>query len=436
MWRTTTLLTREHSVSLYNDREAVILVGTVVREPQERLKNTKLTVAAETLTLSSGRAVSVSGSFLVFAPRFSRYQYGQRLRIEGKLQSPQEFAEFDYPAYLAKDSIYSVMYRASIEELSGGGGNLLLRTLFSFRQKTEASIGNILPAPQSALLRAILLGDEGEMTQELKAALNRTGLRHIVAISGMNITLIAGILMRFFLRVGLWRHHAFWFAVGGVALFVLFVGAPATAVRAGIMGGLYLLAEREGRRYSGISAVVGAAAIMAFVQPHVLRWDIGFQLSFLAVLGLFLFTEYFQRIFSFLPKEFELRNIAAMTTSASLPTVPVLVASFHQVPLIGIFTNLLVLPWLAITTIAGFFAAWIGIFVPSLGQIVAAPLFVPTTILLWAAETFQSFPVATFSFSGTFGWTLTALYFLALIFFARFAARRIPKPIDLARDLP
>src|SRR3989344_5950070 len=106
--------------------------------------------------------------------------------------------------------------------------------LFNMRQRLDRSVMSVLPFREAGDLKAILFGDEGAMSEDFKTKLNQAGLRHIVAISGMNITLIASILMTAFLKMGLWRRHAFSLATAAIFLFVLMIGAPASAMRAAI----------------------------------------------------------------------------------------------------------------------------------------------------------------------------------------------------------
>ena len=134
-----------------------------------------------------------------------------------------------------------------IELLGRGFGNPVMNALFSFKNKFKEIARNFVSPPEVGILEALVFGDEGKISQEWKDKLNLTGTRHIVAVSGMNITIIASLILSFILSLGLWRRQAFYLTIFLLILFILMIGAPASAVRAGIMAAVLMLAQRFGR---------------------------------------------------------------------------------------------------------------------------------------------------------------------------------------------
>jgi competence protein ComEC len=146
-----------------------------------------------------------------------------------------------------------------------------------------------MPVQESSLLSGILLGIDQEIPEFLKSAYRTTGTVHIIAISGFNIALITGLVIRFFRRV-FKPALAGILAVGAILFYTLMVGAEPSVVRAAIMGSLSIPAYYIGRRIIGVNTLTIAAAIMLLLNP-LLFWDLGFQLSFLATLGLMVLAD-------------------------------------------------------------------------------------------------------------------------------------------------
>jgi competence protein ComEC len=137
---------------------------------------------------------------------------------------------------------------------------------------------------------------EGGIPEPVRQAFNDTGTSHIIAISGFNFAIVAGLFVGFFgWLLGRWRGMLAAFL--GIALYAVLAGASAGVVRAAIMGGLGVFAVQIGRRQVGLNSLVFVAALMALANPHVL-WDVGFQLSFMATLGLILYADPLSRGFT------------------------------------------------------------------------------------------------------------------------------------------
>ena len=399
--------------------EKIEVVGTIVKYPDIRLDGVRYTAQLQ----DASRA-----RILVFAQRQPQFSYGDVISVRGKLQAPQPQNGFDYNAFLAKDGIVATLSAGEISKV-GERGTIIGRALTGIRAKTEHTIDAILPQQDAALLGALLLGNDGTMTENFKDALNRAGLRHIVAVSGMNITIIVGLLSAFFISLGIRRKLSFIVTVIVIVLFVGLIGAPASAVRAAIMGLLIGVAPIIGRQSSGLRILICAAALMAFLSPLALRADLGFQLSFLAMLGIVLFAMPLTKLFFFLPKTFGLRTIVPMTFAAQLTTLPLLVSAFGRISLVAPLTNLLVLPLLPYATVIGFVVVSLAaVFAPlgSLAAVVIQPYLVFTRFVAEQASTFR--------FAAWEGLRAGSTFFIAWMVAIVFVAWRIARtkkwPID------
>ena len=242
---------------------------------------------------------------LVTAGKFPKYNYGDEIKMTGKLGLAPVYDDFNYRDFLAVKGIYGVMFRPQIEVVEEGADKNFFEFSFSksllFKQKLRNVISSELSPPQSTLLAALLLGDQGQMPTELKQQLNITGLRHITAISGQHIVIITNMLMAFLLAVGLWKKQAVLISFLLMIFFILLTGAESSAVRSGIMGSMMFLGKLLGRMNVAFRSLVFAAATMLFFNPLLLLHDVGFELSFLAVLGIIVANSFFQNVFHFVP---------------------------------------------------------------------------------------------------------------------------------------
>jgi len=170
--------------------------------------------------------------------------------------------------------------------------------------------------------------------------------------------------MALLISLGLFRQQAFYFAIILIALFIIMTGLQSSAIRAGIMGGLFLTAQHLGRKNLSSRAIVFAAAIMLIQNPLLLRLDVGFQLSFLAMLGIIYLSPIFQKY---------LGNILAMTISAQIFTLPILIYNFGYLSLVAPITNVLIVPFLPFLMGLGFAFALVGTVFQSLGWIISLP---------------------------------------------------------------
>lgn len=397
----------------YNDfEEKITLVGIVSAEPDIKEKTIKLTIETESLNDES-----IKGKILATTNRYPEDKYGDKLKIVGKLKTPSEDIDgFNYKNYLQKDGLYSVMDWPKIELIGENFGNPAMKILFSFKNKFKETARKFISPPQEGILEALFFGDEENISKEWKDKFNFTGTRHITAVSGMNITIIASLILSFALGLGLWRSQAFYFSIVLLLLYILMIGAPASAVRAGIMGGLLLLAQRLGRMSQAWRAVVFASTFMLFLNPLLLRLDAGFQLSFLAILGIIYLqptiTNWFKKIPN--PKIFPLKTTLSTTIAAQVFTLPILVYNFGYIPLVSPITNILIVPFLAPITVFIFVFGTLGMILWPLGYILSWPTWLSLTYITKIIDSFSQIPFASLTLK--IHWVFLIISYLILGF--------------------
>lgn len=360
-------------------------IGTVVKEPEIKNGSTKLTIKTET------------GKILVSTGNYPQYFYGDVLKIEGESEEPKVFDEFNYKNYLAKEGIYAVSYWPKIEISERDKENPIFGAILKFKNRTTDTIEKIMPFPEVSLLEGIILGNKQIFSEDLKNSLNITGTSHIVAISGMNIVIISEIMMFVLIALGLWRKHAFWFVLVLIFLFILMVGAPASAVRAGIMGAILLYAQKIGRISNASRIMVFAAAIMLVFNPLLLRYDVGFQLSFLAVFGLIYIKPILDELILRKIKKEELDGllqIITTTMAAQIAVLPVLVYNFGRISFISPITNILIVPFITFLTIIGLIFIAGTMILGFLGKILLWPAYFGIAYVLKIIDWFSKIPWA------------------------------------------
>ena len=383
--------------------QEITLRGIIIEEPEERINQQKFQFKTE----------EISGKILVTTELYPEYSYGDQLEITGQLKELSVFEDFDYRAYLAKDKIYLVIYYPQINRLAKNQGAWFEQLIFNFKDKLRRGIDQILLPPQSSILKAVFLGDKWGLPDELKEKLNITGTRHIVAISGMHMIIMSQILLWLALAIGLWRGQAFYFVLFFLVLYILMVGAPASAVRAGLMDGLLLLAQKIGRLRSADRAVILAAAIMLMFNPGLLKSDVGFQLSFLATLSIIYLKPILDALIVRWPNPARLKDILTMTLAAQLGVLPVLVFHFGRLSLISPLANLLIVPFLPLLMLAGLLLSLTSLFCLSLAKIIAWPTWLLLTYLVKVIDYLSVFPLAAYQFE-KISWLILLAYYLPL----------------------
>ena len=332
-------------VSHYNGMEDFSFQGQVVREVDRRSDCQNLTIEVDE---------PLHGFVYVKVWRYPEYEYGDVLQVYGDLQEPASFEDFSYKNYLSRYGVYSVMYHPSVELVEGGGGNFFWRELFKFKGYFEGVLNRIFPEPASSLAAGLLLGSRRGIPEEIQNYFRITGLSHIVAISGYNITIViafVGALLQF-----LPKRKQIIAASVFVMLFTVFVGASAAVVRASIMGVIGLAAVWFGRKTFVTNSLIAAAFLMNLINPKILVYDVGFQLSFAATCGLVyvspLLHEWvelkFPRFYGAIPEGFCIRDSLFLTCSAQITALPIILMNFEQLSLVSPFANMFVavlIPW-------------------------------------------------------------------------------------------
>ena len=168
--------------------------GTLTSPPEPSGSSVRYVISAESIERGDGSSQKVSGKVMISLPLGFDFRYGDRLEVTGELMSPPPGSGGFWRDYLEHRGIYTYSQFGRVRLLEKGGGNPLFRFLFGLRERGAQVIDAIFPAPENALLRGILLGDESHISPTAREAYSITGTSHIIAISGFNMAVLAGIV--------------------------------------------------------------------------------------------------------------------------------------------------------------------------------------------------------------------------------------------------
>lgn len=334
------------------------------------------------------------------------FEYGTTVRTVLTLKADNESS---YLRYLRKDSVVAIAKTKSEVELIKEAPPSLLGSLYIFRDSVSMRINSLYPEPASGLMNGLLLGLRVQLSDELKENLKNSGTTHIIALSGFNITIIASFLL--FLARPLKRNWALVLAGVGILLFVLMTGASSSVTRAAIMGWILLMTMWWGRRRHSFNAVLVAGAIMVLINPYILQYDIGFQLSLVATIGIIALVPLITPWLWWLPKV--LGEIVSATISATVLTLPLAVFHFGGFSSMALVSNLLILPLIPWVMLVGFVSLILTMLIP----LSAINIFgvMGANIILWIINWFGEFRTAFVKIPDASVWVPVIYYSILLL---------------------
>lgn len=350
---------------VYRDGQVIELVSLLQEEPELSNHGQKFSVKDD-----------YNQTIYVTADAFPRFNYGQVLLLEGKLQVKKlEDGRTLFSFYTPE-----IRVQASEAHVLAGIANTI-------RDRSKHIFESVLPPVSASLLMGIVFGARQEFPDIFFDALQTTGVLHVIAASGMNVTFVSAALL-FGLGYFMRRQYALVAGCFGIVFYVFLVGFEPSIVRASIMGVLAFGASLFGRQHIAAYALLLSACIMLLVQPGFLL-DLGFQLSFLATLGIIFIKPLIPVPQNFFSESF------STTLAAQLGTLPILLGTFGQFGLLSLLVNALVLWVVPLVMLLGSVAALVGLFFAPLAQ-----------LLLYLALPFLLFFEYVVSFFGQNGWMI------------------------------
>ena len=416
----------ETHLQFYTDRGNMELRGMVSDDPETGGMTTQLRFSIREIFIQD-QWQQVSGTALLFVPPYPVYGYGDMLQVSGKLETPAQLDDFDYAAYLANQGIHATVLYPAIEVLDTEKGIKPLTWIYSLRHRLSQSLTEVLPEPHASFAQSVILGMRKGIPSSLKDDFSRSGTAHLLAISGLHLSIIAGMLLETGTRLfGKRRHSHIWLALGGVWFYAVISGLNPPILRAAIMASTFLAAGILGRQRSAITGLAFAAAIMTATNPRTL-WDVSFQLSFLAMAGLTTVSPFLQShskelVGRVLGEDGSAASIARYVTDNISITVGVLVTVwpliayyFGIISLVAPLATFLALPALPGIIITGTLAAGLGLFIMPVAQVVGWLAWLFSSYILLVVSGLAGIPGTSIEATGVSAGPVLAYYFIFVV---------------------
>ena len=422
-------------------RERVSYEGIVVTDPDVRDANQRVQIR-----VSHGNE---STNMLAVAPRSPTVAVGDRVRVSGTLQIPEAFADdngriFRYDKYLQRDEVRFILNFAYLRVESSAPWYSVPAALARVKHSFLNGLATTLPEPHASLAGGIVIGGKSGLGNELKEAFTRSGIVHVIVLSGYNVMIVAEWVIA---ALALTRLPRRWGAGAGALALLVFVGIAgfsATAIRATIMALIALYARATGHTYVAGRALLLVIFLMLLWNPLYLIFDPGFGLSVAATAGLIwlapiieiLLTSKGRKVFESVPSAAKRnalenlspervtsfwKNVLATTLAAQIAVFPLLLYNTGNLSFVAILANLLVVPLvplaMGLSVLAGFAGMIFGAAVPILGIVLAFPAYLTSAYLIFIASESATLPFAAFTLP-PFPFWLTLVAYAGLIYFA------------------
>jgi competence protein ComEC len=294
---------------------------------------------------------------------------GARLSLLAVVKAPRGPEHgFDERTWLRRQGVHVVLHVDEWHVVGRRGG--LGGAADRLRRWLRRSSSPGLTGERRALVEGVLLGDDGGLSDDSKQAFRRSGLYHLLAVSGQNVVLLAGGVLALAVALGIGRAWGHLGALAAIGAYVLAVGPQPSVIRAAIAGAAVSVAWLAGRlRDAWHLLLVAACALLAW-NPYTL-FDAGFQLSFGAVAAIFVLGGPFLRALEGYPMPDWLRSAVAISAACTLVTAPILWFEFGRVPLYGVVANALAEPAMPLLLGLSFSAASVAPFAPGIAAMLA-----------------------------------------------------------------
>ncbi|MBI4155975.1 MAG: ComEC/Rec2 family competence protein, partial [Candidatus Zambryskibacteria bacterium] len=377
------LYTKSQLVSFEEQR--ISAEGVIVNEPDVRESSTKLTIRLSKIA----DAVAPPEKILITTNIYPEFQYGDKVKMELTLQEPQNIAKdnnndgriFDYRGYLRVRGIWYVSKFTKVELIESGHGSLIKTALFKVKHAFTDALNNALPQPEGSYMAGLLLGAKQSLGKNLLLEFQKTGVSHVVVLSGYNIAIVATSIMlllnfllkadasasaqpTFFLKMFRPKNLSFGFGVVSIILFTILSGGGASAWRAAIMVLVALIAKKSNRDYK-VGRIFGFAVILMLApNPLLLVFDPSFQLSALATIGIIFVSPIIEPYLSnllTLRVSKSLKEIVSTTVATQLTVLPFLIYTNGLLSLVSLPVNILILATIPTTMFLGFITGIVGL---------------------------------------------------------------------------
>jgi competence protein ComEC len=332
------------------------MLTVTLEEPLVEKNNSYKAMATVTTVTQGTETRQAEGKMILYFKKDSvpiHLQYGDQISFQKPLQEIKNAGNpgsFDYKTYCLYQGITHQVFLSKEDYLIQSKSHLNTFRLFIFN--TRKWVINTLQQfisgeKEQGLAEALLIGYKDDLDKNLIQAYSNTGVVHIIAISGLHLGLIYGLLL-FFTKPLKRQKNLVWLRllliISALWLFSILAGAQPSVLRSALMFSIIALGEVLLRRSNIFNTLACSAFVLLCINPFWL-WDVGFQLSYSAVLSIVLFFKPVYHWFDFRNKLMDaLWKLTAVTIAAQIFTLPISIYHFHQMPLLFLFTNFIAVP--------------------------------------------------------------------------------------------
>ena len=366
------------------------------------------------------------------------YEYGDVLKIKGKLEKPigqKNFGEFDYELYLAREKIFAylnIWQEKDIQKIGEDNSSFLVSFSLSARAKIKDITTQTLPPPYNYLLVGMLLGEKSFIPADLKEVFAEAGIMHILAVSGLHVGIIAMALLFFLSMLRLPKKPKLLILISILIMYASITGFRPSVLRATIMF-ILLIGGKLINRSRNLNISLFFAAFLILLSNPLILYDAGFLLSFIVTFFIINLAPILQELFSKIVVW--IKNPLAVSTAAWIGIFPLSAYFFTKVSMISIVSNIFIIPLTAIAVILGFVTFFIGMASISLAGVIASINYLVLNLITLIAKSFSSLPFA-FIYVAQPSIMVIILYYLTVffiieMFFKKILSQKIKKKAGL-----
>jgi competence protein ComEC len=407
----------------YSDSSYLVLK---IEEPLTSKEKSFKTIASVQLCINQKIEKSCKGNILIYFSKNDSNSipvYGDKILIQGGLQNIMNAGNpggFDYAKYMAFQQTYHQIFlkKDKFINLHTNVSNPLFRFIYQAKQSVVSIIQKNINGDKkvTGIIEALLIGFKEDLDKDIVQAYSNTGVVHIIAISGMHLGLIYIVLVWLFARVPLIKRSKALQVIlilTSLWLFSLITGGSASVLRSAVMFTCIVIGKTFFKETSIYNSLATSAFLLLCFDPFLL-WDVGFQLSYAAVIGIVWLQKPIENIYYskhvFIQK---IWKMCAITIAAQILTLPVCIFYFHQIPTLFLFTNLICVPLSTVILFAEILLIIVSAF-PPIALLVGKIIFWLTWLMNMIIEFFNKLPGSLLDKIHSTVFTTTALYLFVI----------------------
>lgn len=410
------------------EKQFVVLKGIVATPPDEKITQkgaSKIAFLIRTKELklagSSWQKVKGLARVQAFGRKFN-LEYGDLLMVEGNLsevKQPSGSDDFNYREYLARKNIYSILNASSVKVIEKHKGNPVVSFAYGIKDRAKDVINKYVAEPENLLLNGIILGERKEIPKELNDAFVNTGTVHILAISGLNVSLVVFIFLLIFKMLRMPAKLNIAVSVLLVMFYAILTGAQAPVVRAAIMSAV-LLTGRLINREADLFNLLGLSAIIILIFAPQSVFEASFILSYASVLSILIISPVLKKA----PRNFLVQSLL-VSFWVWICIWPIVAHYFDIVSFSTILANLFVVPLSFACTYLGFLLLFCSLVSNALAGIIGATAWFCAKLLIASVQMFSKIPFSYIKIKGPSIWQVLVYYAILIAALVIYRHRRV-----------